>query len=204
MHVTVAPLLIIVGAGMPRIRRRTVAPLLALAAAGFAISFLGAFYYYGARGWAAAAAGQNTLEWFAGDRVWNEVEFDALLFSVWVTGRQPAPWTPAHFWAWTPPPDAQPWKTVNLHDYADPQSMLLYYWRIPLGGRELLMFRICLACAALAPFLLAWLAARTLRLSAFGEPLPVYGDPLPAIGPVIRRRSAAGLPPPVRKPAADD
>ena len=40
-----------------------------------------------ARGWAAAAAGQNTLEWFAGDVVWNEVLFDGKLFSVWFKRR---------------------------------------------------------------------------------------------------------------------
>jgi len=48
---------------------------------GIAISFLGAFYYYGARGWAATAAAQNTLEWYGGDPVWNEIQFDARLFS---------------------------------------------------------------------------------------------------------------------------
>jgi hypothetical protein len=166
LHVTIAPFLVILGAAYPRFLWRAHIPLLVLGALGLVVSFLGAFYYYGARGWAATATGQNTLEWFAGDNVWNEVLFDARLFGVWMKhGKDPVPWTPAHFWAWTPPPDAQPWKTVNLRDYADPQSFLLYYWGMPLTGPDLLILRICLLSVFISPLLLAWVVARTMKIA---------------------------------------
>jgi hypothetical protein len=167
MHVAIAPLLIVIGAACPRVQWRTLAPVLLLGTVGIAISFLGAFYYYGARGWAATAANQNTLEWFAGDRVWNEIRFNARLFSAYLkSGKDPVPWTPTHYWAWTPPPDAPPWKTLNLKEYADPQSYLLYYWRVPLKGSDLLVFRICWVSLLLGPLLLLWVIVRTIRISA--------------------------------------
>jgi hypothetical protein len=163
MHVTVAPLLIVIGAACHRFRWRRDVPLLLFGVVGIGISFLGAFYYYGARGWAAEAAGQNTLEWFAGDSVWNEVRFDARLFNVWWKGGTgPVRWTPEHRWVWTPPADAQPWKTVNLRDYADPQSFLLYYWKAPLEGQARTIFRICLISLVLGPLLLLWVIANTI------------------------------------------
>jgi hypothetical protein len=162
MHIAIAPLLIIIGAAWPRFRWRTHAPALILGAVGLAISFLGAFYYYGARGWAAAAANQNTMEWQSGDNVWNEVRFNARLFRVWLKGgTDPVLWTPSHVWTWAPPKDAQPWKSVNLRDYADPQSFLLYYFNAPLDGSNLVIFRICWLASILGPLLLAWAVART-------------------------------------------
>jgi hypothetical protein len=164
MHVTIAPLLVIIGAANPLFRWRRHVPLLILGALGLGISFLGAFYYYGARGWAAEATGQNTLEWYTGDQVWNEVQFDALLFSVWLKGgTDPVLWTPEHYWAWAPPKDAPPWKTVNLREYADPQSFLLYYWNRPVKDSERVIFRICTIALLTGPLLLAWVIARTMK-----------------------------------------
>jgi len=47
MHVTIAPLLLLIGAACPRFVWRRHLPLVALALVGFVISFLGAFFYYG-------------------------------------------------------------------------------------------------------------------------------------------------------------
>jgi hypothetical protein len=166
LHVTIAPLIVIIGAASPRFEWRRHVPLLVLGAFGVAVSFLGAFYYYGVRGWAATAAGQNTLEWFAGDSVWSEVRFDARLFKIWLMGgTDPVPWTPSHYWAWTVPPDAQPLKTLNLREYADPQSFLLYYWSIPLEGSNLTILRICELSLILGPLLLAWVIGRTIKVT---------------------------------------
>jgi multisubunit Na+/H+ antiporter MnhB subunit len=178
MHVAIAPLLLVIGVAWPKFKWRTHLPLLALGAFGLAISFLGAFYYYGGRGTASDATGQNTLEWLAGDSVWNEIVFDARLFSVWVKGgKDPVLWTPSHVWAWTPPAGAQPWKSINLRDYADPQSFLLYYWKVPLDGSAQVIFRICWISLLLGPVLLIWVVARTINIRA-AVPLPVPVLPL--------------------------
>ena len=164
LHVSIAPLLVSIGAAWPRFQRQTTAPLLILGAIGLMISFLGAFFYYGARGEAAQAAGQNTLEWFGGDTVWNEVAFDGRLFHVWLKGGTgPVPWTPAHHWAWVPPQDAQPWKTINLRQYAEPQSYLMRYWKAPLDGSALLVYRICWVSLIAGLLLLAWVIVRTIK-----------------------------------------
>jgi hypothetical protein len=121
----------------------------------------------------AEATNQNTLEWYAGDRVWNEVQFDALLFSVWLKGgTDPVPWTPSHYWVWAPPKDAPAWKTVNLRDYADPQSFLLYYWNRPIKQSELFIFIVCWIALIVGPLLLAWVIARTITFTDKIKNLP--------------------------------
>jgi len=166
LHVAIAPLLLVIGSAWPRFEWRRHIVLLLLGGVGLAISFLGAFYYYGARPGASEAASQNTLEWLSGDSVWNEVVFDARLFNVWMTGgTEPVLWTPAHVWAWTPPKDAMGWKSINLRDYAQPQSFLLYHWNAQLDGSNLLVFRICAISVILGPLLLLWVIAKTTGLS---------------------------------------
>jgi len=164
MHVTVAPLLLIIGAAWPRFEWRRHAALLVSAVIGLSISFLGAFYYYGARDGAADDAHQNTLEWFAGDSVWNEIAFDARLFQVWWKGgTEPVLWTPTHIWVWTPPPGSAPWPTLNLRKYSDPQSFLLQYWKASLQGDALLLMRVCFVSLIVGPLLLVWVVVRTLK-----------------------------------------
>jgi len=164
MHVTIAPLLVIIGAANPRFEWRRHVALAVLGVLGVAISFLGAFYYYGVRGFAAESAGQNTMQWLDGDSVWSEIEFYARLFNTWLKrGTEPVLWTPVHIWVWTPPANAQPWKAVNLRDYAAPQSFLLFFWKTHLEGSNLVLFRICWVSLVLGPLLLAWVTWRTIR-----------------------------------------
>ena len=163
LHVAVAPLLLLIGVAWPRFEWRKHVVLLLLGSIGVAISFLGAFFYYGERPSASEDAGQNTMEWLAGDTTWNEVVFDARLFSVWVKGgTEPVFWTPVHVWAWTPPKDAIPWKSVNLRTYTVPQSFLLNRWNLQLNPIELMIFRICWISMIVGPLLLLWVVARTL------------------------------------------
>jgi hypothetical protein len=164
MHVAVAPLLVIIAAACPRFQWRRDVVLLFLSALGLVISFLGVFTYYGARPTAAATAAQNTMEWLDGDTVWNEVEFNARVFRIWWKGGdQPVMWTPTHVWAWSPPPGAMAWKAVNLRDYSDPQAFLLYYWKLPLDGGNLVIFRVCWISLLVGPLLLLWVIGRTLK-----------------------------------------
>lgn len=165
LHVAVAPLLLVIGAAWPRFEWRKHVVLLLLGCIGVAISFLGAFFYYGGRPGASEAAGQNTLEWLTGDSTWNEVIFDARLFRVWMKGgTEPVFWTPVHVWAWTPPKDAMTWKSVNLRNYTEPQSFLLNRWNLHFEPAELMIFRICLVSLIVGPLLLLWVLARTLSL----------------------------------------
>jgi len=165
LHVAVAPLLLVIGAAWPRFEWRKHVVLLLLGCIGVAISFLGAFFYYGGRPGASEVAGQNTLEWLNGDSTWNEVIFDARLFRVWMKGgTEPVFWTPVHVWAWTPPKDAMTWKSVNLRNYTEPQSFLLNRWNLHLNPAELMIFRICLVSLIVGPLLLLWVIAKTLSL----------------------------------------
>jgi hypothetical protein len=164
MHLTIAPLLICMGAAWPTYRWRKHWPLLVLAAAGVVVSFLGAFYYYGQKGNATNVSRQNTMEWLTGDTVWNEILFNGRLFHAWLEGgSSPVPWTPAHVWVWEPPPDSPPWKPLDLRDFSQPQSVLLGLWHDPLNGFLKTLFRICFCSLILGPLLLIWVILRTAK-----------------------------------------
>jgi hypothetical protein len=164
MHVAIAPLLLCIGAAWPSFKWRRDVFLVALAAIGVTISFLGAFYYYGLQEFAAKEAGQNTLEWITGDADWNHVLFNARLFRVWLEGgTAPAVWTPKHLWVWSPPPDAQLWKSVDLRKYCQPQSFMLRSWHVPLRGTALAIFIMYVGSAISGLLLLAWVICRTVK-----------------------------------------
>jgi hypothetical protein len=164
LHVTITPLLLLIGIAWPRFRLKAHIPMLLLAAFGFVVSFLGAFFYYGNRMSAAADADQNTIQWFAGDNVWNEVVFNAQVFRLWLKGgTDPVPWTPVHIWAWSPPEGFKGWKTVNLRDYARPQSFLLQMWDVPLEGPARSIFRVCALSLLFGPVLLVFVLIRTMK-----------------------------------------
>jgi hypothetical protein len=142
LHTAVPLLLLCVGAAWPCFRWRRDIPLVALAALGLLISFLGAFYYYGVQDIAAARAGQNTIEWITGDTDWNHVTFNARLLRVWLAkGTGPVLWTPRHTWVWRPPVAAQEWKSVDLRDLCQPQSFMVRFWNAPKPGVVLTVFR---------------------------------------------------------------
>jgi hypothetical protein len=165
MHVVIAPLMLCIGAACTQSNWRAVLSLVLLAVIGACISFLGAFYYYGQRDFAAAKAGQNTLEWLTGDAVWNPIGFHARLLRVWLSdnGSTPVLWTPKHIWVWTPPPDAQPWKSIDLREYCQPQSFLVRFWHVPKQGTAFKIFTLYLTCLILGVLLLAWVVVRTIR-----------------------------------------
>ena len=115
LHTVVAPLLLCIGIARPGFRWARDAFLLALAAIGAIVSFLGSLYSYGVWHLAATRASQNTLEWLQGDAVWNPIRFNARLFDTWIHGGANAPpslWTPNHIWMYYPAPADMPaWKT---------------------------------------------------------------------------------------------
>jgi hypothetical protein len=164
MHVAIAPLLLCIGAAWPSFKWRRDAGLVALAAIGVAISFLGAFYYYGLQDFAARETNQNTMEWVTGDPDWNQVVFNARLFRIWLEGgTAPVVWTPKHFWIWTPPPDAPAWKSVDLRKYCQPQSFMVHHWRAPKSGIVLVAFLMYLGSLVVGVLLLTWVVLRTIK-----------------------------------------
>lgn len=167
MHVAIAPLVLCIGAAWPRFEWRRHSASVVLGIVGAAISFLGAFYYYGAVHAARVKAGQATMEWVNGDPVWNEVAFDARLLRAWMTdGDDPIMWTPSHVWVWSEPPGFQSWIAVNLRDYDTPQSFLVRFWNIPISGKALAIFCIFFFCLVAGPPLLIWTIMRSVRESA--------------------------------------
>jgi hypothetical protein len=141
MHVTIAPLVLCIGAAWPRFEWKKHVPLVMLIAIGMVISFLGSFFYYGIKQSAQFDSGHNTMEWLNGDPKWSEVLFAAREFRQWRNGCPPFPWTNTHIWVWEAPPGAQPWKTIDLARYCRPQSALVIAWRVPPSddlGRRLL------------------------------------------------------------------
>ena len=164
MHVAIAPLLLCIGAAWPSFQWRRGVGLVALAAIGVAISFLGTFYYYGLQDFAAKDAGQNTLEWVTGDPDWDQVVFNARLFRVWLQGgTAPVVWTPKHIWEWSPPPDAPPWKSVDLRKYCQPQSFMVRLWNVPKNGAVLVIFLLYVGSLVLGLLLLTWVVVRTIK-----------------------------------------
>ena len=165
MHVAIAPLVLCIGAAFPTFEWRRFAGIGLLCLVGFAISFLGAFYYYGQIDFAAAKADENVMEWLTGDSSWNPIEFDARLFRTWLSGKSGSPvvWTPRHTWVWAAPPDATPWRSVDLRDYCQPQSFLLRFWRAPKTGVVLPLFSTYLILLMLGVLLLIWVVLRTIK-----------------------------------------
>jgi len=165
LHVAIAPLMLCIGYERPRFAWRSQVPAMVLAVIGVCISFLGAFYYYGVLDFASKEAGQNTMEWITGDGVWNPVQFDARLFRVWLSdsGNSPVRWTPQHIWVWTAPPDAPPWRSINLRDYCTPQSFMVRFWHLPKQGQVAAIFAIYPTCLILGVLLLGWVLFRTAK-----------------------------------------
>jgi hypothetical protein len=172
-HTSIPLLILCLGAACPHFRWKRDIPLLALATLGLFISFLGAFYYYGLQDFAAARAGQNTIEWITGDTDWNHVTFNARLFRIWREGGTgPLLWTPKHTWVWRPPPGAQEWKSIDLRDFCQPQSFMVRFWRAPKPGVVLVAFRIYVTSLFLGLGFLILALVRTLmehRRAPIGE-----------------------------------
>jgi len=165
MHTSIAPLMVCIGAAFPKFewRKHFVLPVLTLI--GVAVSFLGAFYYYGTIDFAAAKTGQNVMEWLTGDGSWNPIEFNVRLFRVYAfsKGTEPVVWTPRHTWVWTAPPNAIEWRSINLREYCQPQSFLLRFWHAPKQGVALKISTLYLACLTLGVFFLVWVMVRSIK-----------------------------------------
>jgi hypothetical protein len=176
MHVAVAPLLLCIGAAWPRFEWKKHTILVGLAVIGLAISFLGAFFYYGLRTFASTAETQNTMEWISTDPVWSEVVFDARVFGLWLNDCPSTPWTPTHNWVWQPPPGVTA-KTIDLKTYCKPQSLLVREWNKPLSGNDRAAFRICalaLVVGVLALPMVVWRTSRETWTPAVAARVPEY------------------------------
>jgi len=155
MHTCVAPLLLLIGAGRKHFSPRRDGVLFPLLAIGVLISFLGAFYYYGIVHFATMRAGENTEEELVGDPRWNQVWFNARMFTIWWKHPAgPVLWKPTHQWMYAAPPDAPPPKTIDLKEWSQPQSFLLRFWAVPRRGSLAGIWALLLVSAVAGPLLL--------------------------------------------------
>jgi hypothetical protein len=146
--------------------------LLTLVLLGTAVSFLGAFYYYGNLQRAATQAGQATIENFQADPNWNHIRFNLMLLQTWsAKGSDPVMWTPTRHWWFEQPPNAAPPKSLNLQDYAMPQSSLVRGWFLEKTGSYLIVWWCYLICIIAGVLLLAWLGFRLRRQPAADRPV---------------------------------
>lgn len=167
LHPCIAPLIVCFAAARAsvRFRWRREIPLLALTIWGIAVSFLGVFVYYGSLHRAATQCMRPTIEAFQYEPEWNHIRFNAKLLQEWMIGSRSegdaATWPPArHRWYPAPgeSPSSYPERTINLHDYANPQPLLLCNWSTVKGGSIEPFWYVCLNCLWLGTALLIWLA----------------------------------------------
>jgi hypothetical protein len=163
MHLVIAPFILCIGSAFPHFEWKRDIVLVALAAFGVWISFLGAFYYYGLVEFAAKEVNQNTMEWMTGDPDWNHILFNARLFRAWAGGVGSVPWSTQHIWTWSPPAEPMQWKSVDLVKYCQPQSFMFRYWHIPLTGIARAIFVMYESSAIVGLLLLTWVAAHTVK-----------------------------------------
>jgi len=161
LHSSIGPLIICLAVTKQtiRFRFRKEIPLIALALLGSWVSFLGAFFYYGTMHRAAIQSSQSTLETLQYDFNWNHVRFNLKLLRVWMSeGQTPEAgnetWPPARRWWFDPPPDATPLKTINLQDFALPQSSLVRGWDIEKPQPYKTVWYVYLFCLWLGPLLM--------------------------------------------------
>jgi hypothetical protein len=137
-------------------RWRKEIPLLAAAALGVVISFLGSFFYYGNLHVAAMKVSQPALELLQHDPRMNHIEFNARLLKVWARGRvgradNPDLW-PSHFnWWFQKPPDGPHEKTVDLRELAIPLPLMAKGWEptYSIPSNEYRAIRLLLVCSLL-------------------------------------------------------
>lgn len=130
LHESIAPLTLVIavaGRGEDLRLRRSI-PLLAALGAGLIVSFLGAFFSYGALQYVAAQTGQATLERFQSDPVWNHVRFNARLLRVWLSSEDSDQtlWTPSHHhWDFSGKSKPAEVRSANLQEVMTPQAVLV-------------------------------------------------------------------------------
>ncbi|HUF17393.1 MAG TPA: hypothetical protein VMS12_05040 [Thermoanaerobaculia bacterium] len=156
LHEAIAPMVLCLGAA--RWNRpfglRSEIPLVTSLVVGFMVSFLGAFFSYGALQYVASQTRQATLERFQSDLVWNHVRFNARLLNVWLTSGEAteARWTPVHHpWDFSGGAPRDPSISVNLRDVMEPQATLVRDWGTRPGETGFGRWLFSLLCLLGAP-----------------------------------------------------
>lgn len=132
LHGAVVPVLMLLAAsraGQP-LRPRREWPLITAVIIGVSISFLGCFAFYGSVKVAAGRTKSSTLENLIYNLEYNQIRFNAKLFSLWVkrlAGRGAAsePWVPAVHWWYERPADTRVLEPVDIAPSFVPQPILL-------------------------------------------------------------------------------
>jgi hypothetical protein len=159
LHAAIAPMVLsLAAARRGRIFRfRSEAPIVISLVFGLVVSFLGAFFSYGALQHVASQTRQATLETFQSDLVWNHVRFNARLLGAWLTAGDDADvvWTPTHHpWDFTGRSREAPPLSVNLREVMTPHSILVRNWGGRPDGEGFLRWIVSLICLAGGPLAL--------------------------------------------------
>lgn len=132
LHAAVAPLVILLGISAVEWRKSlytSVSVYALVVMLGGPVSALGALFYYGSLHQAANYTGQSTLEALQGDITWNHVKFNDRLMRIWIDTLSeddpPSRWAASRRWFFASPPNAPPWKSVDLEPAALPQALSL-------------------------------------------------------------------------------
>lgn len=168
LHVAIAPLLLCLAATKSSIEFvwRKELLLIALLAIGFWVSLLGSLFPYTALHQAAMQSSQSTLEHIQHDLRWNHIRFNWQLLKLWISGDTQAKlWPAPSRWWFVKPYDAPSEKTVDLREFASPQSTLAQNWRptMLVSYRAFQTLRILCACCLALSLAAFWALARSLK-----------------------------------------
>jgi hypothetical protein len=168
LHVAIAPLLLCLAATKSSVEFiwRKEMLLLTLLAFGFWVSLLGSLFSYTALHLAAIQSRQSTLEHIQHDLRWNHIRFNWQLLKLCVSGDAQAKlWPAPSRWWFARPYDAPSEKTVDLREFATPQSILAQSWRptMLVSYRVFQMLRILCACCLALSLMACWTLARSLK-----------------------------------------
>ncbi len=159
LHVAVAPMVLCLG--IARTHRafslRREIPLITSLLLGFVVSFLGAFFSYGALQYVASQTCQARLETFQSDLVWNHVRFNARLLTVWLSAEDATEvmWTPTHHpWDFSGGAKYEEPLSANLKEVMTPQAALIRQWGKSPTESGFGQFLFSLLCLLAAPLLL--------------------------------------------------
>lgn len=171
LHSAIMPMVLCLAVTKPFNERFGLKKMGLAAALGLLVNLPGALVAYTALPLAATDSSRSTLTALQYDPAFNHVRFNYRLLGLWVAAKfggasQSVMWPPPPNWWFAKPSDAAPEKTVDLREYAAPQSAMLRAWTPAMSAspRQHLLLQLLLGlCFTLGAALFVWLAVLVRR-----------------------------------------